>query len=170
MIPSGPQLHLMLNHMPIVGFILLTPILLLVVLRGDSQLRKLALMGTFAISLLALPAYWTGEPAEDGIEHLPGVSNQLIHEHEEVAEKALILSLLTGALALGGIYMSRGSESKLKLATNVVLAASVLTSLAMAKTGHEGGKIRHPEITPEESAASEPVSIKSKENDGEDHD
>ena len=170
MIPSGPQLHLMLNHMPVVGFILLTPILILVALRGDSRLRKLTLMGAFAISLLALPAYWTGEPAEDGIEHLPGVSKNLIHEHEEAAEKALILSLLTGALALGGIYIGRGSESKLKLATNVVLAGAVLTSLAMAKAGHDGGKIRHPEIAPAEAAASGPVSLKSEENKDDDRD
>ena len=170
MIPSGPQLHLMLNHMPVVGFILLTPILLLVAFRGDNRLRKLALMGTFAISLLALPAYWTGEPAEDGIEHLPGVSKHLIHEHEEVAEKALVLSLMTGALALGGLYLARKNETSLRLATNLVLASSLLTSLVMAKTGHEGGKIRHPEITDSGSLKSGPVSLKSEENEDQDLD
>jgi uncharacterized membrane protein len=170
MIPNGPQLHLMLNHMPVVGFILLTPILLLVALRGDARLQKLALMGAFAVSLLALPAYWTGEPAEDGIEHLPGVSKHLIHEHEEAAEKALVLSILTGVLALGGLFSGRGSESKLKVAVNIVLAASVLTSLAMAKAGHEGGKIRHPEITTADPATNDPASLKTEDHKDEDRD
>jgi delta-aminolevulinic acid dehydratase/porphobilinogen synthase len=99
-----------------------------------------------AISLLVLPAFWSGEPAEDGIEHLPGVSKHLIHEHEEAAEKALTLGLITGAIGLIGLVASRKKDSVLKIAVNSALVGSIITSIAMAKTAHEGGKIRHPEI------------------------
>lgn len=143
---NGPQLHLMVNHLPVVGFFLLTPVIALTAWLGDNRLKKLSLFGAMAISLLTLPAFWTGEPAEDGIEHLPGVSEHLIHEHEEVAEKALTLGLLTGGVALAGYVLSRKKESLLKLTVYSTLVGSVLTSLVMAKTAHDGGMIRHPEI------------------------
>ncbi len=158
---NGPQLHLMLNHLPVVGFILLTPILALTAWRGDTRLKQLTLLGTVAIALLSLPAFWTGEPAEDGIEHLQGVAKHLIHEHEEAAEKALTLGLLTGAVALGGYFMSRRKDSLTQAAMYAALTGSILTSLAMGKTAHEGGKIRHPEI------AGHHTPMSNKERDGE---
>ena len=144
---NGPQVHLMVNHFPIVGFILLTPILALVAWRGDARLRQLALIATVVVSLFVLPAFWTGEPAEEGVEHIPGVSEKDIHEHEEAAETALTLSLVTGALALVGLLASKKKPSYLPLAVKVSLLSAAVTSVFMANVGHEGGKIRHPEIT-----------------------
>ena len=164
---NGPQIHLMLNHLPVVGFILLTPVLALTAWRGDDRLKRLALLGTIAISLLVLPAFWTGEPAEDGIEHLPGVSKHLIHEHEEAAEKALTLGLITGGIALVGYILSRKKNTALKIAINSALVGSIVTSLAMAKTAHEGGKIRHPEIRDTQAQGAESGSDISKDAAGE---
>ena len=144
---NGPQVHLMVNHFPIVGFILLTPILALVAWRGDAKLRQLTLVATVVVSLFALPAYWSGEPAEEGVEHIPGVSEKDIHEHEEAAETALTLSLVTGALALVGLLASTKKPAYLPLAVKVSFFGAAVTSVLMANVGHEGGKIRHPEIT-----------------------
>lgn len=147
MLPNGPQLHLILNHLPIVGFVFLTPILVLVLLRGDDRLRKLCLMGTVAVALLATPAFLTGEEAEEGVEHLAGISGQQIHAHEESAELALTLALVTGGVALAGLIVGRSKSSYLRVATSAALLGTVVTTAAMAIAGHEGGKIRHPEIS-----------------------
>ena len=144
---NGPQIHLMVNHFPIVGFILLTPILALVAWRGDAKLRQLTLVATVVVSLFVLPAFWTGEPAEEGVEHIPGVSEKDIHEHEEAAETALTLSLVTGAIALAGLLASKKKPAYLPLAVKVSFLGAAVTSALMANVGHEGGKIRHPEIT-----------------------
>ena len=143
---NGPQIHLVLNHLPVVGFILMTPLVLLATIRCASEYRRLALMGVFLVSLLSLPAYFTGEPAEEGVEDLPGIEEKFIHDHEEAAEKALILALVTGALAGGAWFLTRKSTQLLGVAMPLVSFASVLTAAAMAWTGHEGGLIRHPEI------------------------
>jgi hypothetical protein len=40
--------------------------------------------GFVLTALLALPVYFTGEPAEKVVERLPGVTEPLIEEHENV--------------------------------------------------------------------------------------
>ncbi len=51
-------------------------------------------------ALFIIPVYLTGEPAEDGIVGLPGVSKALIEQHAEAAELALGGLPGVGALAL----------------------------------------------------------------------
>ena len=145
--PNGPQLHLMLNHFPIIGFFLITPVVLLALLRGTTDHQRLALLGVFAIGLLALPAFWTGEPAEDVVKKLPGIVQDRIEEHEEAAEWGLGVSLTAAALAGLGWGASRRKPQLLKKATAVAFVASALASVTFARVGHLGGLIHHPEVT-----------------------
>jgi hypothetical protein len=143
---TGPQLHLMLNHVPIVGFFLMLPVLILTLLTKRVDYKRTALLGVSVIGLLALPAFYTGEPAEEGIEHMPGVSERLIEDHEEAAELALILALVTAGLATMSWIATGKNSTLLKWAMPLVTFAALGTSGTMAWVGHEGGKIRHPEI------------------------
>ena len=144
---TGPQLHLMLNHLPIVGFFLMLPVLMFALWTQKVDYKRVALLGVSVMGLLSLPAFFTGEPAEEGIEHLAGVSESLIEDHEEAAELALILALVTAGLASASWIASRKNSSLLKWAMPVVTVAALGTSGVMAWVGHEGGKIRHPEIS-----------------------
>lgn len=143
---TGPQLHLILNHLPIVGFVLMTPLLILAIFSQRSEYKRLALLGATAVGLLALPAFWTGEPAEEGIEDMPGVSEPLIEAHEEAAEVALTLALVTAGIAAAAWIATRRGDKLLTLAMPLVTVAALATTGTMAWVGHEGGKIRHPEI------------------------
>ena len=144
---TGPQLHLMLNHLPIVGFFLMLPVLMFALWTQKVDYKRVALLRVSVMGLLSLPAFFTGEPAEEGIEHLAGVSESLIEDHEEAAELALILALVTAGLASASWIASRKNSSLLKWAMPVVTVAALGTSGVMAWVGHEGGKIRHPEIS-----------------------
>jgi hypothetical protein len=74
--------HLALNHLPVIGAIFGVLLLLLALLRKSEELKRVSL-GVFVITaLLALPIYFTGEPAEEVVEHLPGVAEPLIERHE----------------------------------------------------------------------------------------
>jgi uncharacterized membrane protein len=146
MLLNGPQIHLMLNHLPVVGFFFMAALMLLVTVKCSREYRRLALVGTFAVSLMSLAAYFTGEPAEEGIEDLPGVQEIYIHAHEEAAEVALILAIVTGVLAGASWVLTRKSDRLLGVAMPLVSVACIATAGAMSWTGHEGGKIRHPEI------------------------
>lgn len=65
------HLHLLLNHLPVVGTICGAGLLAFTLSRRSNDLKRAAL-GLLVISaLVAIPAYLTGEPAEDGVKGLP---------------------------------------------------------------------------------------------------
>lgn len=140
------HLHLMLNHFPVIGAILCLLLLLFALMRKSDELKRASLGGLVIISLLTIPAFLTGEPAEELVENLPGVSHALIESHEEAALVAFIALGLTGALALVGLIWSRRRTT---LPTWLMTAALLLTSVSlglMARTANLGGEIRHTEI------------------------
>lgn len=140
------HLHLLFNHFPVIGTILCLLLLLFALLRKSDELKRASLGGLVLISLLTIPAYLTGEPTEELVENLPGVSHALIEAHEEAALVAFIALGLTGALALVGLIWFRNRTT---LPTWLIAAALLLTSISvglMARTGNLGGEIRHTEI------------------------
>jgi hypothetical protein len=114
--------------------------------RKSEELKRITLGGLVFISLLTIPAYLTGEPAESLVEHLPGVSEALIEQHEEAALFAFIALGITGAFALLTMIWFRRRSI---LPVGAVAAALLLTSVSvglMARTANLGGEIRHTEI------------------------
>ena len=140
------HLHLLLNHFPIVGTFLTLGLLLVGILKKNHSLITTSAYLMLVLALLTIPAFYTGEPAEEVIEHLPGISHNFIHQHEESAELAFLVMLLSGAVALGYILLQRLEAPIAKYIPMVLLAATVLTAIFMARAGNEGGKIRHSEL------------------------
>ncbi len=152
------HLHLLVNHLPIVGTILALPILGLALLgkSGPGAFHSAVLLLVISAGG-AVVANSTGEGAEDGVESLPGVSDALIEEHEERAEVALALSIAAGVGALGLLGFSAirrrpPGRALLGLLTALTIAAAA----AMAWTGNSGGVIRHTELRTETPATPEP--------------
>lgn len=145
---NDAHLHLLFNHLPILGAFLSIPALLIALWRVQER----AALG-IAVVLLALAAAGagasleTGEDAEEVVEGLPGVSERLIHTHEERAELATGLSVVTALLGAGALAwgLKRG-EGTPRAAIGAVLVANLVTAGAMAGVGASGGVIRHTEI------------------------
>jgi uncharacterized membrane protein len=140
------HLHLMLNHLPVVGSLFAVGLVLYAVLRKSPELQKAGLGLLVVVALTALPAFLTGEPAEHAVEELPGVSEEAIEHHEEAASLALAAALVTGAVAAVGLALSRreGVPSRRLVLVCAVLALGTLA--LMGRTANLGGRIRHPEI------------------------
>lgn len=140
------QIHLALNHLPI-GLVLVgVPLLVAALWRKSSELRSAALILLVLAAVVSIPAFLSGEPAEEVIEHMPGVSGRLIHEHEEAGEFALILSGILGLGALVTLVL----QKKRQLHTGVfaaIAAMGLVSLLAFVRTAHLGGVVRHPEIS-----------------------
>lgn len=143
---SPVHIHLLLNHVPVIGTLVAIALLAWALLRRNPALTR-ASLGMFVVFALAgIVVYLTGEPAEHLVEDLPGVSHDAIEAHEEAAFLATALLGGLGALALGGLVALRRAPSVPRGFAILTLGFSLLPATAMGWTANLGGKIRHTEI------------------------
>ena len=142
---SAVHLHLMLNHLPVVGTLIGILLLAVALLRRSSELAKVTL-GLFALlGAASLAVFLTGEPAEELVEKLPGFSESITHAHEEVAELATIVMVGFGVLALGALAVYR-RRALPRWVTAGGLAVALAAGGLMGYTGYLGGQVRHTEV------------------------
>lgn len=140
------HLHLLLNHVPVIGTFFVALVLAVAIWRRNDGMAKLGLFMMVGIGLVAVAVYFTGEPAEEAVEKLAGVAEGMIHEHEEAAELAFIGSSAAGVLALALLAWSRGKQLRRSLASMALVAVLAVAGL-MTRTANLGGQIRHTEIS-----------------------
>ena len=142
---STVHLHLLLNHVPVIGTIVGLFLLAWAVFRRDQGLARVTL-GLFAIlAVVALAAFLTGEPAEEAVEGLAGVTEEAIERHEEAALLATIALGLLGAASLGALVWFRHRALPRRVMA-MLLALALVPAGAMAWTANLGGQIRHSEL------------------------
>lgn len=140
------HLHLMLTHVPLFGTVGSLVLLLIAFWRKSDELKRVAFGLIVLTALLTLPLYFTGEPAEEAVEHLSGVSKATIEVHEDAAKIAFVSMLATGAVALASFAIFRRARAITKPFTGGVLLMVIVTVLLMGRTANLGGKVRHTEI------------------------
>lgn len=139
------HLHLLLNHVPVIGAVLGLALLGVAYLRRSDELGKFALGAFAALGAVSVVVFLTGEPAEEIVEKLPGFSKALTERHEEAALVATIVMGVVGFVSLIWLVVFRSRA----LARWVVPTALVLALGATATMGYAanlGGQIRHTEI------------------------
>ncbi len=139
------HLHLILTHVPVLGTLFAVMLLGIGVARRSDELKKIALWSFAVFAALAIPLFLTGEPAEEAVEHLPGVSKSAIETHEDVAKVAFAVILSLGAIALAGLAFFRRRPMPKWFALSA-LALAIATSGLLVWTANLGGKVRHNEI------------------------
>lgn len=141
------HLHLLLNHFPVLGVIFGFLILLWGILRGFEEVKTVGLFTLVLTAVFAVPVYLTGEPAEEAVENLSGVSEQIIELHEDSALISFILAIITGVLALAALIFKRfSSAAAARIPIIAALLLSFVTGVFIARTANLGGEIRHTEI------------------------
>jgi putative copper export protein len=143
---NGAQLHLMLNHLSVMGALFSLLLLGWSLIRRSAEVQKLALAVALLAGLSSVPAYLTGEPAEEVIEHTAGVDEAYIEEHESMGKFALWCGVALGVAAAAALAAGVKNPRWLSAGTAITLLASVLVFGVMGYTAHLGGQIRHPEI------------------------
>ncbi|MEN9928623.1 MAG: hypothetical protein RLZZ231_544, partial [Bacteroidota bacterium] len=119
------HLHMVVNHFPIIGSIFGLGILVISLIIKNKSVQNVA-YGLFILSaLFGAISMATGEGAEEIAENLPDVTHQIIHEHEEMAEKLAILLYALGSLSILGAYLDNKKHPLSKFVTYVVLIISV---------------------------------------------
>ena len=139
------HLHLLLNHVPIIGAVIGVLILAVALLRRNSDIVKLAL-GLFAlIGAASIVVFLTGEPAEELVERLPDFSETITERHEEAALVATIAMGAVGAVAMLFLAMFRNRPLARWAAPLTLVLALGATGL-MGYAANLGGQVRHTEI------------------------
>jgi len=158
---NGAHLHLIFNHVPVVGALAVLPLLVWATYKQSVELFRVALAIFVAIAVAALVVYLTGEPAEEVVGHLPGVDMPNIEAHEEAAFVSLGLAGTLGILGLFGLWQLRAVATVPRTLTVGSLAGALIVAISMAWTANLGGLIRHPEaavgfVAPDEASEGGP--------------
>lgn len=148
---SPVHLHLLLNHVPVIGTVIALCLLAFATLRGDDRIGRVSL-AMLAVLTAAAATFLTGEPAEEAVEGVAGVPGALIERHEEAALLATIALGVIGALSAGWLLFFRRRPLSRGMMLGLLLAA-VVPAGAMAYTANLGGQIRHSEIRGSATAA-----------------
>jgi uncharacterized membrane protein len=143
---NAAHFHLLLNHLPVVGTLFGLGLLLWAMVSRNAEMKKGALGLLVLAALTALPTYLTGEPAEELVAPLAGVSQPAIEEHEEAAEVSAIAAGLMGASALLALWSGRSRRKVPAVLGVIVLILAVVTAGLMARTANLGGRIHHIEV------------------------
>jgi uncharacterized membrane protein len=157
------HLHLLLNHVPTVGFGIGIALFALALLTRSEDLKQASLVVMVAIALVSIPTYATGNAAQMNLEERGEVSDgttesmvtlSLIQTHEGAAFLALGFMELTGMLAWLALWKLRRTSILSWGMGGTILVLSLLTLGLMAQAANLGGLINHPEIRGTEEATS----------------
>lgn len=143
---NAAHIHLMLNHVPLFGAVAVTVLFAVALVLRQQGVARAGLVVALLTALVATVVYLTGEPAEELVENLPGISEAAMETHEE---NALVATLVVGAFALVAVYGLVAFRHGVSMGfTRILLLLSLLPLATMAYTAYLGGQIRHSEIRP----------------------
>ncbi len=141
------QLHLVLNHLPVIGAVIAVGLLLIGLRRHSADLRRAGLEVLFLVGLLTLPVYLSGVGAERQIADRSEVSMAVIDAHHDAALLGSILMLLTGMAAWMCLWQIRRITRPARGAFAAVVVLAIATLALMGRAANLGGQIRHPDVS-----------------------
>lgn len=146
------HLHLLITHLPIYGSILGAIVLAYGLATKSQHTANAAYLVLIISAIGGFIAKQTGEAAEETVENIQGISEELIHEHEESADIALIAIIILGVISLVALLASYRKWSFSNSMGWIALVVSLITFGLVARTGYLGGQIRHTEINSTQAA------------------
>src|SRR4030066_586354 len=146
---NAPHIHIALTHLPVIGIIFSGILLLIAFLTMDKKLQRVSYWFIFFVAISVIPVYLSGEPTEEIIEKLAGVSESYIEEHETIALISFITMEALGLLSIIGliIYRNRPMFPGSFQAGMLIFTFIIMTMFTY--TAYLGGHIRHSEIRPD---------------------
>jgi uncharacterized membrane protein len=133
---SAVHLHLMLNHFPIVGFLIIFFIFLYGIYRKNEEIKVVSLWFLIFLSIITIIVYFSGHRAYELLENQ--LDSQYLETHEELGKWTFILSIV--------LLLSSIISIIIKKFRFFVFTILLLTIISSTITGFYGGQIRHDEI------------------------
>jgi hypothetical protein len=148
------HLHLLLNHVPTVGFGIGLALFILALLWRSNDLKQASLVVFVVVALVTIPTYVTGNAAQIKLLNLGAIgtaqsartTQSLVQTHEGAAFLALTFMEVTGALAWIALWQFRRRLLFSNGMAGTLLVLGVITLALTALAANVGGHISHPEI------------------------
>jgi uncharacterized membrane protein len=152
---NDAHFHMVVNHFPIIGIILGFGVLIAGIIFKNDSVKNTAYCLFIVGAIFALASMSTGEGAEEMVEDMPSVGKQIIHEHEEMAEKLALVLYVLGVVSIVGLFANIKKHAQAKLVSFLALAIAAVGIFFGKQTGTTGGEVRHTEIRANSGTASE---------------
>ncbi len=143
------RIHLLLNHFPSVGLIIVLLFLVYGLFTAKHQITAFCRVALVLLAIMTVVVNNSGENAEEKLEHQTGFNSEMMEEHEEAAEFAFWAMMGLGAFSLLIMIIGIKNKGLAKKLDYVMLVLALFVCVIMVRTGNIGGKIRHSEITTE---------------------
>ena len=143
---DAAHLHLLLNHIPILGTIFGLLLLVYAGMKKSYELKKVSFSVFVVTALITIPVFLTGDGAAHLVRNLPGVSVEIIKQHDRAATLTTIAIELLGAAALLSLWLSRKAQLVAGWMFILMLVLALISSALAVWTGGLGGQVRHTEI------------------------
>ena len=143
---DSAHVHLLLNHFPVVGTIVVVLVFVYGLMIKNDAVVKAALVVTVILALITIPAYVSGDGAQQIIKGMDDVTEEYIDPHEDFALYAFIVMCILGVFSLIGLLLFRKEEKFPVWFKAVIFVLLMAVSGMMGYTANLGGKIHHPEI------------------------
>lgn len=143
---NGAYVHLVLNHVPVVGLPLCWLLMVVGVWRRQHVLLAAALVGFVLMGAVSVPVFLSGDAAADRVRQWATIDRSVIHTHEEAGEGVAVAAGVLAAAALFGLWRLKTSGMLPKALLGLLLAGGLFVSCWLGWVAHLGGLIRHPEI------------------------
>ncbi|HEX2911618.1 MAG TPA: hypothetical protein VH186_12480 [Chloroflexia bacterium] len=140
------HLHLLINHIPVLGVIFAGVLLVVALAYKNTFAEIVALSFTVVFAAATLVTYITGDKAADAVSRLPNVSLSILHQHEVVAKLDLLGMAALGAAALFTLFLYWRRITRPRYLVYALLALLLINTGLLAWTALLGGEIRRPDI------------------------
>lgn len=162
------HLHMVFNHFPIIGLFFGIGILAFGIFKKHTILVNTAYVMFIFCMIMAKATMMTGEGAEEIVEEL-GISHDIIHNHEEVAETFMKVLYVLGILSILGLVANFKKYAKASIVSYVVLVLAIGAAVLSKSVGTSGGEIRHTEIRENANINNASAESNEEELDNDDH-
>lgn len=140
------QLHLALNHLPVMGVPFLLALMIWGMLRRSAEILRLSHGWMVLLCALSIALKFTGDfAAEEARDRLSG-SKAWVERHEQSADQATTGLFLLGVFSAVGWTIGRRPTGVPSWANWTSLTLGLITGVLVGRTAHLGGQISHPAL------------------------
>lgn len=140
------QIHLALNHIPVVGLPILVMMLLAGWWRKSNEMLRLTLWSLLFLTAAAVAIKFTGDFAAEQSGPRLAAAQNFVTRHEEAGDQVTTAVFFLGLSVATALWLARRGRPVSKWTLLLVVSAGLVTCLLYARSAHTGGQISHPEL------------------------